>query len=162
MPRYGTPFSDTLGPYDYWAIEFAYKPLPDGLSPAEEKAALGKIAARSAEPQLAYGTDEDNFLGIDPESLQIDLGNDAIGFAKKRIAIAQDLLKRQEARQLRPDQDYNVLRRSVSYAIRDVAPGGERAVAADRRRAHGARRAGHRPRPARRRCRRPTSARRST
>ena len=61
----------------------------DGLSPAEEKAALAKIAARSAEPQLAYGTDEDNFLGIDPESLQFDLGNDAIGFAKKRIAIAR-------------------------------------------------------------------------
>ena len=118
---YGTPFSDTLGPYDYWAIEFAYKPLPEGLTPAEEKAALEKIAARSAEPQLAYGTDEDNFLGIDPESLQNDLGNDAIGFAKKRIAIAQDLLKRQESRQLRPDQDYNLLRRSVSYAIRDVA-----------------------------------------
>ncbi|HEY5321938.1 MAG TPA: zinc-dependent metalloprotease, partial [Caldimonas sp.] len=118
---YGTPFNDTLGPYDYWAIEFAYKPLPDGLSPAEEKAALEKIAGRSAEPQLAYGTDEDNFLGIDPESLQMDLGNDAIGFAKKRIAIAQDLLKRQEARQLRPDQDYNLLKRSVTYAIRDVA-----------------------------------------
>jgi len=118
---YGTPFNDTLGPYDYWAIEFAYKPLPEGLSPAEEKAALEKVAVRSAEPQLAYGTDEDNFLGIDPESLQMDLGNDAIGFAKKRIAIAQDLLKRQESRQLRPDQDYNLLKRSVSYAIRDVA-----------------------------------------
>jgi len=118
---YGTPFSTTLGPYDYWAIEFAYRPLPDGLSPAEEKAALEKIAGRSAEPQLAYGTDEDNFLGIDPESLQNDLGNDVIGFARKRIAIAQDLLKRQESRQLRPDQDYNLLKRSVTYAIRDVA-----------------------------------------
>ena len=118
---YGTAFSDTLGPYDYWAIEFAYKPLPAGIGAADEKAALEKVAARSAEPQLAYGTDEDNFLGIDPESLQNDLGNDAIGFAKKRIAIAQDLLKRQEARQLRPDQDYNLLKRSVSYAIRDVA-----------------------------------------
>ncbi|MCE9659178.1 MAG: zinc-dependent metalloprotease [Burkholderiales bacterium] len=118
---YGTAFNETLGPYDYWAIEFAYKPLPAGLSPADEKAALEKVAARSAEPQLAYGTDEDNFLGIDPESLQNDLGSDVIGFAKKRIAIAQDLLKRQEARQLRPDQDYNLLKRSVTYAIRDVA-----------------------------------------
>ena len=146
---YGTPFSDTLGPYDYWAIEFAYKPLPDGLSPAEEKAALEKIAARSAEPQLAYGTDEDNFLGIDPESLQNDLGNDAIGFAKKRIAIAQDLLKRQESRQLRPDQDYNLLKRSVSYAIRDVA----RAANVLSRQIGGVRTvrdcAGHRPRSAR-------------
>ena len=119
--RYGTPFNDTIGPYDYWAIEYAYKPLPSGLTAAEEKAALEKIARRSAEPLLAYGTDEDNFLGIDPESLQFDLGNDAIAFAKKRIVIAQDLLHRQETRQLRPDQDYNLLKRSVSFAIRDVA-----------------------------------------
>jgi len=44
-----------------------------------------------------------------------------IAFAKKRIGIAQDLLKRQEARQLRPDQEYNVLKRSVTFALRDVA-----------------------------------------
>jgi hypothetical protein len=119
--NYGTPFNDTIGPYDYWAIEYAYKPLPSGLSAADEAAALNKIAARSDEPLLAYGTDEDNFLGIDPESLQSDLGNDAVAFAKKRILIARDLLKRQETRQLRPDQDYNLLKRSVSYAIRDVA-----------------------------------------
>ena len=119
--RYGTPFNDTLGPYDYWAIEYAYRPLPSGATAAEEKAALEKIAGRSAEPLLAYGTDEDNFLGIDPETLQFDLGSDVIVFAKKRIAIAQELLKRQESRTLRADQDYNVLKRSVSYAIRDVA-----------------------------------------
>jgi hypothetical protein len=119
--RYGTAFNDTLGPYDYWAIEYAYRPLAPGLSPAAEKAELEKIAGRSAEPLLAYGTDEDNFLGIDNESLQFDLGNDVIAFARKRIAIAQDLLRRQETRQLRPNEEYNVLKRSVTFALRDVA-----------------------------------------
>ncbi|HEY2190266.1 MAG TPA: zinc-dependent metalloprotease [Caldimonas sp.] len=119
--HYGTPFNDTLGPYDYWAIEYAYRPLPSGLTAADERAALEKIAGRSAEPLLAYGTDEDNFIGVDPETLQFDLGSDVIAFAKKRITIAQELLKRQETRTLRPDQDYNVLKRSVSYALRDVA-----------------------------------------
>jgi len=119
--RYGTPFNDTLGPYDYWAIEYAYKPLASGLSAADERAALEKIAGRSAEPLLAYGSDEDNFIGVDPETLQFDLGGDVIAFARKRIAIAQELLKRQETRTLRPDQDYNVLKRSVTYALRDVA-----------------------------------------
>jgi hypothetical protein len=118
--KYGTPFNDTIGPYDYWAIEYAYRPLASGLSAADEAAALEKIASRSAEPLLAYGTDEDNFLGIDNETLQNDLGSDVIVFAKKRIGIAQDLLKRQETRTLRADQDYSVLKRSVSYAIRDV------------------------------------------
>jgi len=111
------PFQTTLGPYDYWAIEYAYKPLPA----ATEKADLERIAARNSEAELAYGTDEDNFLGIDPEALQFDLGTDPIAFAKKRFAIARDLFKRQETRDLPPNQDYAVLRRSLNYAINDVA-----------------------------------------
>ena len=113
----GTPFSVTLGPYDYWAIEYAYKPI----APTDEEAELTRIAARSAEPMLAYGTDEDNSLGVDPESLQFDLGSDVFAFARKRLEIARDLLKRQETRALKPDQDYSVLRRSVVYALRDMA-----------------------------------------
>jgi len=119
--RRGALFSDTLGPYDYWAIEYAYKPIAGDVDPKAERAALDKIASRSAEPYLAYGTDEDFFLGIDPESLQFDLGSDVLAFARKRIAIAQELLKRQETRQLGADKDYSVLKRSVSYALRDVA-----------------------------------------
>jgi hypothetical protein len=114
--HYGTPFNTTIGPYDYWAIEYAYKPI----AAADEAAELRRIAARSGEPQLAYGTDEDNFIGLDPESLQFDLGDDVIAFAQKRIAISQDLLARQETRSLAPDEDYAVLRRSVLYAVRDV------------------------------------------
>ncbi|MDP1790551.1 MAG: zinc-dependent metalloprotease, partial [Methylibium sp.] len=112
----GTPFQTTLGPYDYWAIEYGYKPL----AAADEAAELARIAARSAEPELAYGTDEDNGLGIDPESLQFDLGDDPVAFASKRFAIARDLLARQERRVLPPGSDYPVLRRSVSYALRDL------------------------------------------
>lgn len=111
------PFQTTLGPYDYWAIEYAYKPI----APEDEKAELGQIAARSANPDLAYATDEDNFLGIDPDALQFDLGNDPLAFARKRLDIARDLFKRQETRTLPPDQDYAVLRRSLGYAIDDAA-----------------------------------------
>ena len=117
----GTPFNTALGPYDYWAIEYAYRPFASAMPPAEQTAALARIAGRSAEPLLAYGTDEDNALGIDPESLLFDLGDDVLAFARKRIAIAQDLLARQETRVLRPDADYAVLRRAVVYAIRDVS-----------------------------------------
>jgi hypothetical protein len=110
----------TLGPYDYWAIEYAYKPLPPGTSGPEETAALQKIAARSAEPELAYGTDEDNYLGLDAESLQFDLGDDPVVFAAKRLDIGRDLIKRQETRALKPTADYAVLRRSISFAVRDM------------------------------------------
>jgi len=110
------PFESSLGPYDYWAIEYGYKPLPAETEAAE----LQKIAARSAEPQLAYGTDEDNYLGIDPDSIHFDLGNDPVAFARKRFDIARDLVARQETRTLKPEQEYPLLRRSVNYALRDA------------------------------------------
>jgi hypothetical protein len=117
----GTPFMATLGPYDYWAIEYAYKPLAPDATAAEERQMLQTIAARSSEPQLAYGTDEDAFFGIDPETIQLDLGSDPIAFAAKRVDIARDLFRRQETRELSPQRDYAVLRRSLNYALGDAA-----------------------------------------
>ena len=116
----GVPFQTALGPYDFWAIEYAYKPLADGTTPEAERAELLRIAARSSEPDLAFGTDEDNFVGLDPETIQLDLGKDPLAFASKRLAIARDLFKRQETRELPPDRDYAVLRRSIGYAISDA------------------------------------------
>jgi hypothetical protein len=116
----GVPFQTTLGPYDYWAIEYAYKPLPPGASAADEEAQLQAVAARSAEPLLAFGTDEDAFFGVDAETIQFDLGNDPLAFAGKRLDIARELFHRQETRELPPDRDYSVLRRSLAYALSDA------------------------------------------
>ncbi len=120
LPRPGeraaAPFQTTLGPYDHWAIEYAYKPI----APAQEAAELARIAARSGEPGLAFGTDEDNFLGIDPDALHFDLGDDVLAFATRRFDIARDLFQRQERRTLRPDEDFSGLRRSLGYAVRDA------------------------------------------
>ncbi|MBL8347162.1 MAG: zinc-dependent metalloprotease [Rubrivivax sp.] len=117
----GTPFMTTLGPYDYWAVEYAYRPAPAGATAAGERGMLQAIAARSNEPLLAYGTDEDAWFGIDPETIQLDLGNDPIAFAAKRVEIARDLFRRQETRELSPQRDYAVLRRSLNYALGDAA-----------------------------------------
>ncbi|MGC4079933.1 MAG: zinc-dependent metalloprotease [Rubrivivax sp.] len=120
LPRPGaplaTPFQTTLGPYDYWAIEYAYKPIPA----QDEAAELQRIAARSGDPQLAFATDEDNALGLDPEVAVFDLGADPIAFAAKRLEIARDLFRRQETRTLAPDEDYSVLRRSIAFGLNDV------------------------------------------
>ena len=114
--RGGAPFQTTLGPYDYWAIEYAYKPI----APEEENAELLRIAARSNDPLLAFGTDEDAAFGIDPETIQLDLGADPIAYAAKRLEIARDLFLRQERRELKPEESYAVLRRSLAYAIADA------------------------------------------
>ncbi|HEY6134218.1 MAG TPA: zinc-dependent metalloprotease [Rubrivivax sp.] len=115
MEKYGPVFRSALGPYDYWAIEYAYKPIET----QDEGAELRRIAARNTERELAYGTDEDNALGIDPESLVFDLGDDPVAYANSRFAIARDLLERQEARVLSGEQNYTPLRRSVRFAVRD-------------------------------------------
>jgi hypothetical protein len=117
----GVPFQLTLGPYDYWAIEYAYRPAPPGAKPQDEEAMLQAVAARSNEPLLAFGTDEDVSFGIDAETIQFDLGADPLAFAGKRLDIARDLFRRQETRTLPPDRDYSVLRRSLGYALSDSA-----------------------------------------
>lgn len=110
------PFQTTLGPYDEWAIAYAY-----GVFPSDKEAdELAALAARSAEPELAFATDEDQFLGLDPEALQFDLGDDPLAFARRRFDIARDLIQRLETRKLDPKRDYSILRRSVAYALRDV------------------------------------------
>ena len=53
--RQGEYVMSTLGPYDYWAIEYGYRPLPE---PAETDE-LAQIAARAPEPLLAFTADED-------------------------------------------------------------------------------------------------------
>ena len=124
LPPPGVPFASygdvhrsALGAYDYWAIEYAYKPF----AAADEATELRRIASRSNEPALTYGTDEDAGLGIDPESLTFDLGDDPVAFARSRFLIAKDVLQRQETRRLSEDSNYMPLRRAVRYAVRDVA-----------------------------------------
>ncbi len=110
------PFQSSLGPYDHWAIEYAYKPI----AAADEAAELQRIAGRGHEPGLGFATDEDVFLGLDPEAAMGDLGSDPLAFASKRLAIAREVFKRQEGRVLRTDRDYAQLRRSLNYALNDV------------------------------------------
>ena len=90
----GSFFQTTLGPYDYWAIEYAYKPL-DPDSKISEKEMLEKIAGKVADPSLAYGTDEDAFglstRGIDPSCNLWDLGNNPLEFYQQRLDLAQEL-----------------------------------------------------------------------
>lgn len=108
----------TLGPYDYWAIEYAYKPI----DPANEKAELAKIAARSTEPQLVYGTDEDagGYLS-DPDVNVFDLGDDPLAYTKKRLANSRELWDRLQTKQLKPGESYETLRRSFEYGFNQFA-----------------------------------------
>ncbi len=107
--KQGDYASTTIGPYDYWAIEYAYKPI-DG----DETAELKKIAARSPEHQLAYATDEDMFLGNDPEVNVYDLGSDPLKYAQSRVALAADLLKGLDEKIVKDGESWSRLRRAFT------------------------------------------------
>jgi hypothetical protein len=89
--KQGDYFSTTIGPYDYWAIEYAYKPLAGGTD--GELAALKDIAKRGAEPGHDYGTDEDLFGTSDPLINAWDLGADPMKFAMDRMLLSEELMK---------------------------------------------------------------------
>jgi hypothetical protein len=89
--KQGDYYTTTIGPYDYWAIEYAYKPLSGGTD--GEVAELQKIANKTASPGHDYGTDEDIFLTADPLINPFDLGADVLRFAKDRVVLAEELLQ---------------------------------------------------------------------
>ncbi len=111
--RQGTYGMNTLGPYDYWAIEYGYKEI----APEQEREELRKIASRSNEPLLAYATDEDSNFGIDPEANTGDLGNDPLQFARRRLLLARELWDRWQDRELAPGESYVILRRTVGRGL---------------------------------------------
>jgi hypothetical protein len=110
----------TLGPYDYWAIEYAYKPF----APEHEAEELRRIAARSHEPTLAYAYDDETNTAIDPYATAGDLGDDPLGYANRRLMLAKELWERWEARPLKPGESYAALRRNITRGITQVRESG--------------------------------------
>ena len=91
--RQGSFNNNTLGAYDYWAIEYAYAPVGG----ADEAKELARIAARSTEPALAFADDADagGFgpnEGIDPLANRFDLGDDPLAYYGKRLRLSQEVV----------------------------------------------------------------------
>lgn len=105
----GEFFHSAPGPYDFWAIEYGYKPI-DVSTPEEELPELEKIASRCADPLLTYGTDEDVFgnsmRGIDPLCNQFDLSSDPIDYLKDEIALSKELWSKIEEKFEKPGNRY--------------------------------------------------------
>jgi len=115
--KQGDYASTTIGPYDYWAIEYAYKPVE-----GDEAAELKKIAARSSDPDLAFGTDDD-FSDNDPQINTYDLTNDTLAYGKQRIAMAAELLKDLDQKVVRDNESWARLRSAFSSCIAQYGNG---------------------------------------
>jgi hypothetical protein len=113
----------TLGPYDYWAIEYAYRPI-DG----DEKTELAKVASRAADPFLPYSTDEDalgtySSNAIDPLVNQFDASSNPLAYFRKRFDIVNELWSSMEAKLARPGEGYQVLRRALGRGLNEYYRG---------------------------------------
>src|SRR5205807_5771437 len=86
--KQGDYFTTTIGPYDYWAIEYGYRPFA-----GNEGEELKKIATQGAAPGHDYGSDEDTFFTSDPLINRFDMGSDVLKFAQERMVLAEELMK---------------------------------------------------------------------
>ncbi len=102
----------TIGPYDYWAIEYAYSDVK-----GDESKALAKIASRSPEADLLYATDEDLYSSNDPLVNTYDLGNDPLAYASDRVALAKELLTDLDEHAVKEGQSWARLRTAFSVLL---------------------------------------------
>jgi hypothetical protein len=114
----GDFYSTTIGPYDYWAIEYAYKPI-DG----DEATELKKIGARAPEPDLVFATDEDMMGNHDPRVNTYDIGSDVCQFAKDRMDLAASLLKDLDAKVVKDGDSYARNRRAFQILLSQYGNG---------------------------------------
>ena len=67
-----------IGPYDKFAIEWGYTPVPGSTTPESEQSVLDAIAARQVtDPMLRFGG-EDSPAQVDPTVQMEDLSNDPV------------------------------------------------------------------------------------
>ena len=115
----GEYWQTSLGDYDYWAIEYAYKPI-DAETPEEELDALGEIASRA--PLYRYGTDEDMYgwtRNLDPDVYAWDLSDDPVRFYSDRLTASGQLLDGILEHWSEPGTRPADIRRAFYYAIWD-------------------------------------------
>ncbi len=105
----GDYFSQVVGPYDQWAIEYGYQPI-DAFSPEGEWRSLEKITQRSVEPELAYATDEDAFDILDPAANIFDLSSDMLQYSQWQLENARALWERLDRRYLVSADSYSQVR----------------------------------------------------
>ena len=115
--KQGEYHMSTLGPYDFWAIEYGYREF----APEQEVAELTKIASRSSEPALAFMADDELFhSGLDPRVNTFDLGADPLVYAERQIKLGRELWQLTETRSLKAGENYALLRRNFTRGLFEV------------------------------------------
>jgi hypothetical protein len=105
-PR-GNWVTPTIGPYDYWAIEYGY--TPDG---ERRKQLLAEVASR----KLQYATDDDAW-GPDPLVARFDLGAEPLEWAETRLRLVRALRAALLDRAVEDGQAWHLLRQAYEQLL---------------------------------------------
>ncbi len=121
--KQGEYHPSTIGPYDYWAIEYSYGDV-DG----DEKKGLSAVASRATTAELAYASDEDVVpiydRNLDPLVGTWDLGSDPLSYAENQLAWTRDLWDKILERVVKPGRSYLLARRAVGTLLWEIFNGG--------------------------------------
>jgi hypothetical protein len=108
----GAYVTSSIGPYDYWAISYGYKPVKNNKE-------LDEIAKRISEEGLDYATDEDA-AQPDPYVLRWDMSQDPLEFARAQIDLTEDLLPKVAERLIKDGESFAPLRRAIDMLLYDI------------------------------------------
>jgi Met-zincin/Domain of unknown function (DUF5117) len=107
--KQGDYYTHVIGLYDKWAIEYGYS-ASNAKSIIEERDYLQTIASRSAEPALAYATDEDVVSALDPQINLFDMSGDVLTYAKWQMENARAMWQRVDKRYPLQGDGFNEVR----------------------------------------------------
>lgn len=111
----GKYINDSLGAYDFLAIEYGYSQFEED----QEKEKLGKVAASLRQKGLAYATDEDFWLGIDPLVEIDDFSDDPPKAARDRLAIMEEILQNLDGKLIKEGDRYDHVKRILFRVLNE-------------------------------------------
>ena len=119
--KQGEYLMSTLGPYDYWAIEFGYKQFELG----QEIQGLTNILSNASRRELQFDTDQDagygSFNGMDPLVNRFDSVSDPLAYYKLRMKLSRELWDRLQNMNLATGDSYERLTRSFRSGFAQLA-----------------------------------------
>lgn len=94
----GSYYQTVLGPYDYYAMKFAYQAITGAKTPEDELPTLARWAAAWSNPQYRYASDEDVAWNAghaaDPRVEQGELSNDQLSWTQVQLDMDRSLMDR--------------------------------------------------------------------
>ncbi|MBX3356563.1 MAG: zinc-dependent metalloprotease [Phycisphaeraceae bacterium] len=97
----------TIGPYDFWAIEYGYS--------FDEKR-VKEMANESMKAEYQFATDEDT-LGPDPLVARFDLSSDPLAWAEERMEVVKAARAKMLDKAVKDGESWHLLRRAYETLL---------------------------------------------